>query len=305
MIEELNTFLKHNKATNHSFVYDQVVGFGELLSTRIITSYLNHVGIQSKWLDARKCVKTDSYYRDANLDWKQTQKAINEQVSKDILFISQGFIASDQNNFTTTLGREGSDYTAAIFAYALNAESVTIWKDVPGVLNGDPRVFENTQLLNQISYTEAIELAFYGASVIHPEGAGTAVSKGKTIDPFIPCFILKPKQVLIRLSSLDFSFMVEDNIAEIFALLYQHQMRVDLIQNSAISFSVCVNNKYNRLGELLIKLRSKFKVTVFEDVDLHTVRHFDSKALASIENQKEKILLEQRAQETIQYVVER
>ena len=326
LIEELNTFLKHNKATNYSFVYDQVVGFGELLSTRIINSYLNHVGIQSKWLDARKCVKTDSYYRDANLDWEQTQDAINEQVSKDVLFISQGFIGSDQNNFTTTLGREGSDYTAAIFAYALNAESVTIWKDVPGVLNGDPRVFENTQLLNQISYAEAIELAFYGASVIHPktlqplqrkeiplyvrsfinpEGAGTAVSKGKTLDPYIPCFILKPKQVLIRLSSLDFSFMVEDNIAEIFALLYQHQMRVDLIQNSAISFSVCVNNKYNRLEELLKNLRSKFKVTVYKDVDLHTVRHFDSKALASIENQKEKILLEQRAQETIQYVVER
>ncbi len=227
LIEELNTFLKHNKATNYSFVYDQVVGFGELLSTHIINSYLNHVGIQSKWLDARKCVKTDSYYRDANLDWEQTQDAINEQVSKDVLFISQGFIGSDQNNFTTTLGREGSDYTAAIFAYALNAESVTIWKDVPGVLNGDPRVFENTQLLNQISYAEAIELAFYGASVIHPktlqplqrkeiplyvrsfinpEGAGTAVSKGKTLDPYIPCFILKPKQVLIRLSSLDFFF---------------------------------------------------------------------------------------------------
>ena len=326
LIEELKTFLKHNKATNYSFVYDQVVGFGELLSTHIINSYLNYVGIKSKWIDARKCVKTDSYYRDANLDWEQTQKEINEQISKDVVFISQGFIASDQNNFTTTLGREGSDYTAAIFAYVLNAESVTIWKDVPGVLNGDPRVFENTQLLNQISYAEAIELAFYGASVIHPktlqplqrkeiplyvrsfinpEGAGTSVSKGKTLEPYIPCYILKPKQVLIRLSSLDFSFIVEDNISEIFALLYRHQMRVDLIQNSAISFSVCVNNKYNRLEELLKNLRSKFKVTVFENVDLHTVRHFDAKALASIENQKEKILLEQRAQETIQYVVER
>ena len=326
LIEELKTFLKHNKATNYSFVYDQVVGFGELLSTHIINSYLNYVGIKSKWIDARKCVKTDSYYRDANLDWEQTQKEINEQISKDVVFISQGFIASDQNNFTTTLGREGSDYTAAIFAYVLNAESVTIWKDVPGVLNGDPRVFENTQLLNQISYAEAIELAFYGASVIHPktlqplqrkeiplyvrsfinpEGSGTSVSKGKTLEPYIPCYILKPKQVLIRLSSLDFSFIVEDNISKIFALLYRHQMRVDLIQNSAISFSVCVNNKYNRLEELLKNLRSKFKVTVFENVDLHTVRHFDAKALASIENQKEKILLEQRAQETIQYVVER
>lgn len=325
LVLELKSFFKHNKSTNYSFVYDQVVGFGELLSTSIINAYLNHVNIQCEWLDARKCVKTDTYYRDANLNWELTQQAINEQVTANKLVISQGFIGSDENNFTTTLGREGSDYTAAIFAYALNAESVTIWKDVPGVLNGDPRVFENTKLLNQISYTEAIELAFYGASVIHPktlqplqrkeiplyvrsfvnpEGAGTSVSRGKTLEPHIPCYILKPKQVLIRLSSLDFSFMVEDNISEVFALLYQYQMRVDLIQNSAISFSVCVNNKYDRLEELLQILRSKFKVTVFENVDLYTVRHFDSEALKTIEAQKDNILLEQRAQETIQYVVE-
>lgn len=324
LIQELKSFFEHNKATNYSFVYDQVVSFGELLSTTIINAYLNYININSEWLDARKCVKTDAYYRDANLDWDATQEAINDQVSKTKLVVSQGFIGSDENNFTTTLGREGSDYTAAIFAYALNAESVTIWKDVPGVLNGDPRVFGNTVLLNQISYTEAIELAFYGASVIHPktlqplqrkeiplyvrsflnpEGAGTSVSKGKTLEPHVPCYILKPKQVLIRLSSLDFSFMVEDNISEVFALLYKSQMRVDMIQNSAISFSVCVNNKYNRLEELLQILRSKFKVTVYEDVDLYTVRHFDSKALKSIESRKDDILLEQRAQETIQYVV--
>ncbi|MDG2491523.1 MAG: aspartate kinase [Flavobacteriaceae bacterium] len=324
LIQELKSFFEHNKATNYSFVYDQVVSFGELLSTTIINAYLNYININSEWLDARKCVKTDAYYRDANLDWDATQEAINDQVSKAKLVISQGFIGSDENNFTTTLGREGSDYTAAIFAYALNAESVTIWKDVPGVLNGDPRVFGNTVLLNQISYTEAIELAFYGASVIHPktlqplqrkeiplyvrsflnpEGAGTSVSKGKTLEPHVPCYILKPKQVLIRLSSLDFSFMVEDNISEVFALLYKSQMRVDMIQNSAISFSVCVNNKYNRLEELLQILRSKFKVTVYEDVDLYTVRHFDSEALKSVESRIDDILLEQRAQETIQYVV--
>ncbi len=324
--EELKRFFKHNKASNYNFVYDQVVGFGELLSTTIINAYLNHVNIDSEWLDARKCVKTDSYYRDANLDWEKTKQAIKGQVSNKRIVVSQGFIGSDENNFTTTLGREGSDYTAAIFAYALSAESVTIWKDVPGVLNGDPRVFKNTKLLNQISYTEAIELAFYGASVIHPktlqplqrkeiplyvrsflnpEGPGTCVSKGKKLEPLIPCYILKPNQVLIRLSSLDFSFMVEDNISEVFALLNKFQMRVDLIQNSAISFSVCVNNKYDRLEELLQVLRSKFKVTFFENVDLYTVRHFDSEALKSIEAQKNKILLQQRAQETIQYVVEK
>ncbi len=324
-IAELKSFIEHNKEINHSFVYDQVVSFGELLSTTIINEYLNYTGINSTWLDARKCVKTNAYYRDANLDWEQTQEAILQQVSKNELVISQGFIGSSQNGSTTTLGREGSDYTAAIFAYALDAESVTIWKDVPGVLNGDPRVFKNTQLLNQISYVEAIELAFYGASVIHPktlqplqrkeiplyvksfinpEGLGTMVSKGKRLEPYVPCYILKPKQVLLRLSTLDFSFMVEDNISEIFALLHKYQMRVDLIQNSAISFSVCINNKYDRLEELIAILQPKFKVTVFEDVDLYTVRHFTPTALNEIEKQKDNILLEQYAQETIQYVIE-
>lgn len=324
-VEALKSFIEHNKETNYSFVYDQVVSFGELLSTTIISQYLNYIGIKSFWLDARKCVKTDAYYRDANLDWEQTKKAILKETPKNKLTISQGFIGSNQNGFTTTLGREGSDYTAAIFAYVLDADSVTIWKDVPGVLNGDPRVFKNTQLLNQISYVEAIELAFYGASVIHPktiqplqrkeiplyvksfispEESGTLVSKGKRLEPYIPCYILKPKQVLLRLSTLDFSFMVEDNISEIFALLYKYQMRVDLIQNSAISFSVCVNNKYDRLDELVAVLQPKFKVTVFKDVDLYTVRHFTPTALNEIDKQKDKVLLEQYAQETIQYVIE-
>ncbi|MGB2085536.1 MAG: aspartate kinase, partial [Flavobacteriaceae bacterium] len=217
-----------------------------------------------------------------------------------------------------------SDYSAAIFAYALGAESVTIWKDVPGVLNGDPRHFDNTTLLNQISYREAIELAFYGASVIHPktlqplqrkeiplyvrsfinpEGAGTAVSKGKTLEPHVPCFIVKQNQVLLKLSSLDFSFIVENNISDIFAFLSTYQMRVELIQNSAISFSVVINNKYNRLEELLVVLRAKFKVMVTENVTLFTVRHFDQKAKDEVRGLADKILLEQRTKETLQVVL--
>ena len=240
------------------------------------------------------------------------------------LIITQGFIGSNSNNFTTTLGREGSDYSAAIFAYALNASSVTIWKDVPGVLNGDPRVFKNTELLHQISYREAIELAFYGASVIHPKTLqplqrkeiplyvksfenpdqnGTAVSKGKTLDPLIPCFIVKKDQVLIRLSSIDFSFIVEENISYIFGLLHEYQMPVELIQNSAISFSVCVNNKYKRLEELILVLRSRFNVEVKEHVDLFTVRHFNQTALQSIRANGKQILLEQRTEETAQFVL--
>jgi aspartate kinase len=322
--DELIDFLKRNKAPNYNFVYDQVVSYGELLSTTIIHHYFEYQGWKSYWLDARACIKTDDYYRAANLNWEATQQEVQSHVKGKSLVITQGFIGSNSNNFTTTLGREGSDYSAAIFAYALNAESVTIWKDVPGVLNGDPRVFKETQLLHQISYREAIELAFYGASVIHPktlqplqrkeiplfvksfenpEATGTAVSKGKTLDPMIPCFIIKKDQVLIRLSSIDFSFIVEENISYIFGLLHEYQMPVELIQNSAISFSVCVNNKYKRLEELVLVLRSRFKVEVKEQVDLFTIRHFDTKALASIRKNGKQILLEQRTEETAQFVM--
>ena len=237
----LRTFLKNNKSPHYSFVYDQVVSTGELVSTTIITYYLNSKAISADWLDARECIQTDASYRDANVDWTRTEVAINEQVSPNRLYITQGFIGSDDNNFTTTLGREGSDYTAAIFAYCLNGNSVTIWKDVPGVLNADPRHFESTQLLYQISYQEAIELAFYGASVIHPKtlqplqrkeiplhvksfinpnDKGTKVSKGVAIDPHVSCFIVKNDLALIRLSSLDFSFIIEKNISDIFAMLH-------------------------------------------------------------------------------------
>ena len=324
IFEELQVFLKSNKSPDYSFVYDQVVCFGELLSTTIIHYFMKYKDLDSFWLDARNCIKTDDYYRSANLNWELTQKNIVEQVRQHSLVVTQGFIGSSLNNFSTTLGREGSDYTAAIFAYALNAKSVTIWKDVPGVLNGDPRVFQNTKLLNQISYREAIELAYYGASVIHPktlqplqrkeiplyvksfenpDASGTTISKGKAVEPSIPCYIVKKNQVLLRLSSIDFSFIVEENISYIFSLLHEYQMPVELIQNSAISFSVCINNKYKRLEELVLVLRSRFNVEVTEEVDLYTIRHFDSSASKFIQNIEKPILLEQRTQQTTQFIV--
>ena len=324
LFEELLRFLKANKSPDYSFVYDQVVSFGELLSTIIIHHFLKFSGLNNLWLDARNCIKTDDYYRSANLNWELTQKKIVSQVGKQSLVITQGFIGSNSNNFTTTLGREGSDYSAAIFAYALNAKSVTIWKDVPGVLNGDPRVFQNTKLLNQISYREAIELAFYGASVIHPKtlqplqrkeiplnvksfenpkDVGTVVSKGKTLDPYVPCYIVKKNQVLLQLSSIDFSFIVEENISYIFGLLHEYQMPVELIQNSAISFSVCVNNKYKRLDELVLVLRSRFNVEVTSAVDLYTIRHFHEGASQFIKDMGKPILLEQRTEETAQFIL--
>ena len=322
LFNELTGFMDWNKSPDYNYVYDQIIGYGELVSTTIVSAYLNEVGVSNTWKDAREVIKTDNYYRTGNVNWELTQELISSEFSNTELLITQGFLGSDSNNFTTTLGREGSDYTAAIFAFCLNAESVTIWKDVPGVLNADPREFSDTQLLNTISYREAIELAFYGASVIHPktlqplqkkeiplhvksflnpDAKGTKVTKGIGIEPAVPCFIVKKNQVMIALSSLDFSYIVEENISEIFNLLHLHKMKVDVIQNSAISFSVCFDNKYNKLDELLVKLKAKFRVNCYENVSLYTVRHYNDDAVKQIETNKD-IVLKQLTQETIQLV---
>ncbi|WP_248724361.1 aspartate kinase [Seonamhaeicola sp. ML3] len=322
LFEEIRTFIKVNKSPNYDFVYDQIVSYGELLSTTIIFEYLNHQGIHNNWVDIRALIKTDSYYRKANVNWDATRKAIVSSIDNSVLNVTQGFIASDSNNFTTTLGREGSDYTAAILAYCLNAQSVTVWKDVPGVLNADPRYFENTQLLKKISYQEAIELAFYGASVIHPktlqplqrkeiplyvksflnpDQSGTRIGKGLPLEPAVPCFMLKQNQVLIAIASLDFSYIVEDNIRDIFNLLDTHKMKVDMIQNSAISFSVCIDNIYNNLEKLLQQLRAKFSVTYYENVSLYTIRHYTQSAIDNIEKDKQ-VLLKQLTEQTVQIV---
>lgn len=322
LFEELEYFLSHNKSPNYDFVYDQVVGYGELISTTIVSHYFASRGLKNQWLDVRNFIKTDTTYRDAGVDWEQTQQLISKGVKRKSLNITQGFLGADPNHFTTTLGREGSDYTAAIFAYCLNAESVTIWKDVPGVLNADPRYFENTTLLEQISYREAIELAFYGASVIHPKTLqplqrkeiplhvksfvnpllpGTKVSKGADLVPHTSCFIVKKGQWLLSLSSIDFSFIMEEHISEIFNLLHHYQMRVSLIQNSAISFSVCVEDKFRHFQELKSALSKKFQISWNEDVSLFTIRHFTPEAVALVEEGKT-VLLKQILGDTIQIV---
>jgi aspartate kinase len=322
LFADLESFLKNNKSPNYNFVYDQVVSMGEIISTTIVSHYFNYRGLKNYWLDVREFIKTDNTYRDAVVNWEQTQKNISKNVKKKNLNITQGFLGSDENNFTTTLGREGSDYTAAIFAYCLNAESVTIWKDVPGVLNADPRYFENATLLNQISYREAIELAFYGATVIHPKTLqplqgkeiplyvksfvnpllpGTCVSKGADLEPHTSCFIVKKNQLLLSLSSLDFSFIMEENISEIFSLLHKYKMKVHLIQNSAISFSVCVDDKFSNFTELKNILSKKFKVTYNDNVSLYTIRHFNEKSADAVAQGKE-VLVKQISRETLQIV---
>jgi aspartate kinase len=323
LLGELGWFLARNTSKRYNYVYDQIICFGELLSTRIVSAYITKIGLENTWFDVRNFIKTDSNYRDAKVDWKLTQDLISEKVDTNKINITQGFIAANDTENTTTLGREGSDYTAGIFAFCLNAESVTIWKDVKGVLNADPRVFSETTLLEQISYEEAIEMAFYGASVIHPKTlqplerkeipllvrsfinpkeTGTKVSKGARLLPYIPCFIVKKNQILISISALDFSFMVEDNISYIFKKLHDYQLKVNLIQNSAISFSVCIDNKFNKFESFLKELKSEFKIDVQKDVDLYTVRHFNKAAIQLIE-EKGKSLLKQVNKETSQIVV--
>ena len=324
LTNELNSFLKINKSRDHSFIYDQVVCFGELISTKIISFYLELEGIKNYWLDVRECLKTDSYYRNAALNWNETEKLVKKETKNRNTIITQGFIASDSKGYTTTLGREGSDYTAAIFAFILNSSSLTIWKDVPGVLNADPRYFKTTQLLKNISYREAIELAYYGASVIHPKtlqplqqkkiplfvksfenpkGSGTKVFEGSKLNPLVPCFILKKNQILLELSTLDFSFIVEENISQIFSLMDKYKMRVEMIQNSAISFAVCINDRYENLKDLVSELNLKFKVEVKENVSLYTIRHFNNPSIKEIKGSGKRILLEQRTYKTAQFIL--
>ena len=319
---EMEYFLSNNKSPNYNFVYDQIVCYGEILSTTILSYFFNQENIENVWIDSRNLIKTDTTYRDAVVDWTKTENNIKNQIQSEKLYITQGFIGSDPNHFSVTLGREGSDYSAAIFAYCLDAKSVTIWKDVPGVLNADPRYFEDTTLLNQISYREAIELAFYGASVIHPKTLqplqkkeiplyvksfvnptlpGTSVSRGAILEPFVPCFIVKKNQLLISISSKDFSFIMESQVSEIFKWFGENHIKVNVIQNSAISFTVCVEDKFNNFETLNQELSKNFNVSFDENVSLYTIRHFDEKAAQSVINGKT-VLLQQVNLETMQIV---
>ena len=322
IITKLVSFLKNNKSPNYSFVYDQTVSYGELISTFIINSYFIEEKLKINFIDARNCIKTDSNYRGGNIIWDKTNENIRDNIKINQLNLTQGFIASDKNNFNVTLGREGSDYSAAIFAFAVNAESLTIWKDVKGLLNGDPKYFKNTELIKTISYSEAIELAFYGASVIHPKTLqplqkkeiplyvksfekpdqnGTEINKNLELSPKVPCYIFKNKMIFIKIFSLDFSFAIDENLSHIFKKIDECKMKVDVIQNSAISFSICLNDKYDQIDNLLKNLQEKFKIEVFKNTSLYTIRHFDEKSIEVVSKGK-KLLLEQRTEKTVKLI---
>jgi len=323
IFDEILDFLQKNNSTDYDYIYDQIVSKAEFISTRICSAYLAKHGIKHQWLDVRKCIKTDSDYRRARVDWEKTTKAIQNKVDTSGITLTQGFIGSDNYGRTTTLGREGSDYTAGIFAFCLDADMVSIFKDVPGVLNADPREFEETHLIEQISYKEAIEMAFYGASVIHPktlqplqrkgiplvvrsfldvDSKGTYVGSELDIVPKIPCFIVKKHQILISISDKEFQFVMENDISEIFGFLHEYKIKVNLIQNSAISFSICIEDHFNNFERLITKLKPNYKVKYNENLTLYTVRHFDEEAMRLLEHDKE-VLLKQRSRETAQIIV--
>jgi aspartate kinase len=323
IFSDLSNFLIKNNSTDYDYIYDQIVSNGEMLSTRICSAYLTRSGISNHWLDVRKCIKTNSDFRRARVHWDTTEKAIKEQLEGQGITITQGFLGSDNYGRTTTLGREGSDYTAGIFAYCIEAGTVSIFKDVPGVLNADPREFSDTTLIEQISYKEAIEMAFYGASVIHPktlqplqrksiplrvrsfldtDAKGTYVGSELDIVPKTSCYIVKKNQILISISDKEFHFVMENDISEIFRMLHELKLKVNLIQNSALSFSLCIEDNFNNFERLLQKLKPDFKVKYNKNLVLYTVRHFDEKAVEELQRGKE-LLLKQRSRETVQLIV--
>ncbi len=318
--DDIDSFLRRNKSPNYNFVYDQVVSCGEMISSKILSEYLNDIQFFNHWLDGRDYIKTDSNYREGIVNWQETEQNISK-LDKINCYVTQGFIGSESNNFTVTLGREGSDYTAAIFAYCLNADEMTIWKDVPGVMTGDPRKFENVELLSFISYEEAIEMAYYGASVIHPKTLqplkqknipffvksfvepkepGTKVGNS-TENELVESYILKENQTLLNVETRDFSFIAEDHISLIFTLLAKYKIKVSLMQNSAISLALCLEDKFGTANDFNEELQQNFITQMTKNVSLFTVRNAELDSLDKFYKDK-KVLLEQISKKTFQMV---
>lgn len=319
---EMDLKLNTEPSMNFNFEYDQIVSYGEILSTSIVEAYLKQEEVNSEWVDLRKFLKTDDNFREARVNYEVSEPLIQRAFGDNKIFVTQGFIASTINNLTSTLGREGSDYTGALLAFFLNAKSLTVWKDVPGVLNADPKWFDDTVKIPGIKYADAIELAFYGASVIHPKTIQPLKRKniplhvksfihpnqdGTTIGDvnykeLIPCFIFKMNQVLIDIYPTDLAFIGEDNFKTIFDILSQHRIKVNLMQNTAVHFRLCVNNDPTRIPRLVAELRSHYQVETNEELELITIRYFDQATIDRVMINKE-MILEQRTQLTIQLLV--
>lgn len=322
---EIEWILEEPPMDPYDYLYDQIVAVGELASTTIVSHYLNAIGLTTKWVDARDYILTDNTHREGRVEWKTTETRIRAGLPallENQFIVTQGFIGSTSENFTTTLGREGSDYSAAIFAACLDAESVTIWKDVPGVLNADPKWFDKTELIPELSYLDAIELTYYGATVIHPktikplqnknitlhvksfvdiENAGTQIRSTKESLP-VPSFIFKVNQVLISILPKDFSFIVEDNLSDIFSRFHAHKIKVNMMHNSAVSFSVSIDNTGDNVAALLNDLRSRYDIQHQYGLELITIRYYNQQTIARVLVEKE-IIMELKDSYTCQLLV--
>lgn len=328
LFAELRELTASPAGSNHALAYDSVVAYGELIGTKLVWAYLVKQDLPVEWLDARHLIITDSAHRNALVDWERSRKGaevIGAHLVKGErkIVLTQGFIAQSTIGNTTTLGREGSDYTAAIFAYLLDAESVTIWKDVPGMLNADPKWFNNTVSIQELSFREAIELSYYGASVIHPKTIkplqnkgiplfvrsfkdpnhpGTKIQGEGQLKPQVPMYIFKPDQILLSISPRDFSFIIESNLRDIFEALSDLGIAVNLMQNSAISFSVCVDHDDRRIGAFVQLMQGSYQVKYNKEVELWTIRHYDEETAQQLTKGKE-LLVEQRSRHTLRMVV--
>ena len=320
---------RYNEALpdSYSFEYDQIVSLGELLSSQIVAAFLLEQGHSASWADSRKLIRTNNNYQEGEVDWKKTEELIAfnfiPQFKQVDIQVTQGFIGHTPEGFTTTLGREGSDYTAGIYAYCTNAESVTIWKDVPGMLNADPKWFDNTIKLDSISFKEAIELSYYGASVIHPktikplqnkgiplyvksflnpQAEGTVIQASSANDHLVPSFIFKMDQILFSFTTKDFSFIVEENLSDIFNRLAKVNAKINLMQNSALDFSILLDRNKVNPDQILEMFKDTYEVRYNEGLELVTIRHYDDETLARVTENKD-ILLEQKTRQTARLVM--
>jgi len=330
-LRELEGRLERMPSDNYDYDYDQIVSFGEILSTKIIATYLQTLGMSVKWADARRLIRTDGTYREARVKWDKTRdlvmrewNSIKAPKAERKIMLTQGFIGHTDEFNTTTLGREGSDFSAAILAYVLDAESVTIWKDVPGVLNADPKFFHDAVKLKRISYREAIELAYYGASVIHPKtikplqnkgielfvksfqdpkAEGTRIDESTFSDSLVPSFIFKLNQILISFTPRDLSFVNEINLNELFAYFVDNGIKINLMQNSALNFSICVDYHQKKLDAILTKLKDRYEILYNHPCELVTIRHYNQETISRLLIGK-KVLVEQRSRNTVRMVLE-
>lgn len=322
IFDRIEHFCSSNNSRSYSFIYDQIISVGELASTTIVSAYLNHTGIKNKWLDAREMIRTDYAYTDAKILWSETEALVKEKINDiaESTILTQGFIGGTPEGFTTTLGREGSDFSAAVFSYCLEAEKMIIWKDVEGVMNADPKQFEDTVLITKISFKEAIEMTYYGAKVIHPktirplqnkhiplevrsfiasDKGGTLIHAFEEEINYPPIIVRKPDQVLMHFSAKDFSFIAENHMQEIFGAFAETRLRMNMMQNGAINFVAAVDNKEQKINETVEMLQKNFTIRLTQNLDLLTIRHYNEVILNSELSGKTRWLTQQ-SQETIQ-----